>query len=368
GREISRVDSAFSERLGQYSGLQRRLDDLLVKLEKDYADCAETPPRVPGWATAGQASAQIPTPGDANVQKVLESIRESSEDAESQALKQHRDDTARRHKLLGAMASCWKDVRDLMARVSETVASAIEATTRIHGYVEEYEKVSVQEEAATRALTFSATKLFAVSALVLGVALGGACVNFNLIALPMSELVPAGARIGGMPVAMISALVIVLMETALGIFALDLLGITDLFPKLQGVPAPRRRLLLGLSLAGLFFLAGVESTLAVLRESIAEADAALRLSLAGHQVPAIADASGSKIPVVGQAVLGFVLPWILAMVAIPLEMLLDSGRHVLAALCVLALEGLGALGRAGAYLSGALATLLVNVYEIYISI
>src|SRR4029453_13413261 len=29
GREISRVDSAFSERLGQYSGLQRRLDGLL---------------------------------------------------------------------------------------------------------------------------------------------------------------------------------------------------------------------------------------------------------------------------------------------------------------------------------------------------
>jgi hypothetical protein len=72
--------------------------------------------------------------------------------------------------------------------------------------------------------------------------------------------------------------------------------------------------------------------------------------------------------VIGQAVLGFVLPWILAMVAIPLEMLLDSGRHVLAGLCILALTGLGALGRAGAYLSSALSTTLVSVYEIYISI
>ena len=368
GREISRVDTAFSERLGQYSGLQRRLDDLLVKLEKDYADCAETPPRVPGWSTAVRAIAQIPTPGDANVQKVLESIRESSEDAEEKALKQHRDDTKQRHKLLAAMAGCWKDVRDLMTRMRDSVAAAIEATTRIHGYVEEYEKVSVQEEGAMRALTFSASKLFAVSALVLGVALGGAFVNFQLIALPMSELVPAGARIGGLPVAMISALVVVLMETALGIFALDLLGITDLFPKLQGVPVSRRRLLLSLALAGLFFLACVESSLAVLRESIAEADAALRLSLAGDEARVVAQASSSKIPVIGQAVLGFVLPWILAMVAIPLEMLLDSGRHVLAGLCILVLTGLGALGRAGAYLSGALATMLVSVYEIYISI
>jgi len=367
GREIRRIDASFTERLGQYSGLQRRLADLLVKLEGDYEACAITPPDVPGWSNAVQAIAQIPTPGDANVQKVLESIRESSEDAEERALRQHRDDTSRRHKLLAGMASCWKDVRDLSARMGDSVAKAMETTQRIHGYVEEYEKVAKREEGAARALTYSATKLFLVSALVLGVALGGAFVNFQLIALPMSELVPAGARIGGMPVAMISALVIVLMETALGIFAMDMLGITDLFPKLQGVPVSRRRMLLALSLAGLFFLAGVESSLAVLRESIAEADSALKLSL-GSGDAAVAQASSSQIPVIGQAVLGFVLPWILAMVAIPLELLLDSGRHVVSALVVLVLQAVALLSRAGSHSAAKLSAMLVSLYEIYISI
>jgi hypothetical protein len=323
---------------------------------------------VPGWASAVQAIAQIPTPGDANVQKVLESIRESSEEAEERALRQHRDDTSRRHKLLGTMAGCWKDVRDLMARMREVVGHALESTQRIQGYVEEYEKVAKEQDVAARALTFSATKLFLTSALVLGVALGGAFVNFQLIALPMSELVPAGARIGGVPVATVSALVIVLMETALGIFAMDMLGITDLFPKLHGVPVSRRRMLLGLSLLGLLFLAGVESSLAVLRESIAEADAALKLSLAGEEARRITDASTSRIPVIGQAVLGFILPWILALAAIPLEMLLDSARHVLAALVVLLLQGVAVLGRVGAHAAGALAKLLASVYEIYVAI
>jgi hypothetical protein len=323
---------------------------------------------VPGWSNAVQAIAQIPTPGDANVQKVLESIRESSEDAEERALKQHREDTSKRHKLLAAMGSCWKDVRDLMTRMRDSVAAAMETTQRIHGYVEEYEKVSKAEDAAARALTYSATKLFAVSALVLGVALGGAFVNFQLIALPMSELVPAGARIGGMPVAMVSALVIVLMETALGIFAMDMLGVTDLFPKLQGIPVSRRRMLLGLSLAGLFFLAGVESSLAVLRESIAEADAALKMSLAGDSARVVTETATSRIPVIGQAVLGFVLPWILAMVAIPLEMLLDSGRHVLTTVLGLTLSGVGLVGRAGAHAAAKLAAMLCAVYEIYVSI
>ncbi len=367
GREIHRIDKTFTERLGQYSGLSRRLDDLLVKLEADYEECAITPPEVPGWSNAVQAIAQIPTPGDANVQKVLESIRESSEDAGDRALKQHRDDSSRRHKLLSGMASCWKDVRDLMTRMRDSVGAAMETTQRIHGYVEEYEKVSKEQDVAARALTFSATKLFVVSTLVLGVALGGAFVNFQLIALPMSELVPAGARIGGMPVAMISALVIVLMETALGIFAMDMLGVTDLFPKLHGIPVSRRRMLLGLSLAGLFFLAGVESSLAVLRESIAEADAALKMSLGGDEARVVETAS-STIPVIGQAVLGFVLPWILAMVAIPLEMLLDSGRHVVTTVLVLTLQGVGVIGRAGGHAATKLAAMLVAVYEIYVSI
>ena len=367
-REIHRIDKSFTERLGQYSGLSRRLDDLLVKLESDYEECAITPPEVPGWSNAVNAIAQIPTPGDANVQKVLESIRDSSEDAEQRALKQHRDDTAKRHKLLGAMAPAWKDVRGLMARMTESVSKALESTTRIHGYVEEYEKVAKEQDVAARALTYSATKLFVVSVLVLGVALGGAFVNFQLIALPMSELVPAGARIGGLPVATISALVIVLMETALGIFLMDMLGVTDLFPKLQGIPVSRRRMLLGLSFAGLFFLAGVESSLAVLRESIAAADAALKMSLAGDEARVVTEASTSNIPVIGQAVLGFVLPWILAMAAIPLEMLLDSGRHVAATLVVATLHGVGLIGRAGAYASTKLATMLVSVYEIYIAL
>ena len=52
-------------------------------------------------------------------------------------------------------------------------------------------------------------------------------------------------------------------------------------------------------------------------------------------------ASASWIPVAGQAALGFVLPWILAMVAIPLEMLLDSARHVLSSLAVFGARGRG---------------------------
>lgn len=366
-KEFHRIDQGFSERLGQYSGLHRQLTDLLDGLEDDYQRSGNSPPEVPGWAAAVASIAGIPSPADPNVHKILDGVRRSLDEAQKKALDTHRKDTAMRHKILERMRPLWKETRDLMARTSEAVSRALETTARVNGYIDEYSRIRSDDRAAARTLSYSATKLFAISLLVLGVALGGAFVNFQLIALPMSELVPAGVRLGGVPVATISALVIVLMEVAAGVFVMDLLGFTELFPRLASVPAARRRLLLGVALGGLFFLAAVESSLAVLREMIVEADAALKLALAGPE-GALAAATTSRIPVVGQAVLGFVLPWIVAMVAIPLEMLLDSSRHVLAVLAAALVSGLGSLAFVLARVARALAHVLPGVYDAYVSV
>ncbi len=367
-RELLRVDAGFSEKLGQYSTLHRRLDELILQLDADYQQCGDAPPALPNWTPAVEAVAGIPTSGDPNVQKILEGIRKSMRDAEKKALRGYRTDTARRHDILGRMRSEWRDVKGLMTRVQDCVAKALQSASKIDAYVDASQKVDKEKDAASRMLTISAMKPFLISLIVMGVALGGAFINFQLIALPMSELVPAGARLGGIPVSTVSALVIVLMEIAVGIFVMDMLGITELFPKLSALPPSRRKLILSISIAGLFFLAAVESSLAVLREQIVAADAALKMALAGEGDSVLGNASNSKIPVIGQAVLGFVLPWVLAMVAIPLEMLIDSSRHVLTTLIVFLLHAIGLLsqilGRIFGHISGA----LNSVYDVYIAV
>jgi hypothetical protein len=367
-RELHRVDASFSEKLGQYSNLQRRLDDLLLRLDVDYQRCGDSPPEVPGWTSAVEAVSAIPAASDPNVQKVLDGIHESLEEAGKRALAQYREESSKRHKLLGRMRPDWKEVRGLLGRMKEIVARSLQATTRIDRCVDEFQALTAARGAETQALAFSPIKTFLVSLVVLAIALGGAFINFQLIALPMSELVPAGVRIGGVPVATVSALVIVLMETAIGIFVMDMLEITDLFPKLATASIGRRRLILGLGLAGLFFLAAVESSLAVLREQIVEADAALKLSLAGSTEARVQAPAHSAIPVIGQAVLGFVLPWILAMVAIPLESLLDSGRHVVSRLSVAGLHGLGHLAQAFAHGARTLISAGPSLYDVYVAI
>lgn len=364
GREFHRIEGAFAKELSRYPDLHRKIDDAVTKVDADFQECASAAPAAPGWSEAVAAVAKMPPGGDGVVKKVLEEIHKSAVAGEKRALAEFREATARRHKILGGMAPAWKDLQKLASEVATKVTGALEATKRIDGYMESFEKVRASDAKEVRALGWSSTQLFVVSVLVLAVAIGGAFVNFNLIALPMSELVPSGSRIGGMPVSTVAALVVVLMEVAAGVFAMEMLGITSFFPKLELLPSSRRRIILTVALGGLFMLACIEASLAVLREQIVESSNALKSSLSGLQ--AVQDTASSRIPVIGQAVLGFILPWILAMVAVPLETMISTGGHIVLSVVTGLLNLGGMMARLGGHVMRYTLAALRHAYDIYI--
>lgn len=365
GREFHRIEGAFAKELARYPDLHRKIDDAVTRIDTDFQECATAAPQAPGWSEAVTAVAKMPQGNDGVVKKVLEEIHKSAVTGEKKALQEFREATAKKHKILGAMAPAWKELQKLSTEVRAAVSGALEATKRIDGYMTSYEKVRAGDAREVRALGWSSTQLFVVSVLVLAVAIGGAFVNFNLIALPMSELVPSGSRIGGMPVSTVAALVVVLMEVAAGVFAMEMLGITNFFPKLELLPKSRRRIILTVALGGLFMLACIEASLAVLREQIVESSNALKASLSGMAAP-VADTASSRIPVIGQAVLGFILPWILAMVAVPLETMISTGGHIVLSVVAGLLHLGGMLSRLGGHAMRYLLAAARHVYDIYI--
>ena len=126
-----------------------------------------------------------------------------------------------------------------------------------------------------------------------------------------------------------------------------------------------------MALTGLALLAAVEASLAILREQLYEADKALALALAGETARGKLEVAAplvSKIPVIGQAVLGFILPWILAMIAVPLEMLVESGRHVIGRALQLLVRGSAIVVRLCAHLVRYLTAVLAFLFDIYIVI
>ena len=231
--------------------------------------------------------------------------------------------------------------------------------------MKQYEKLSGSGVESIDMLASKMTKLFIISLIVIFVGLVGAFVNFNLIALPMSELVPAGTRVMGLAVSEVSALVIVALELMLGIFLFEAVGVTHTFPQIANMTLGKRRVILYGAFFGLLFLSLVEASLAILREHLAEAKTALDLSLAGESAT-MADTIDSNITVIGQAMLGFVLPWILAVIAIPLEMFIEASQHAFAKFYTLFITLLCHLANMVAYIVEGFFKILIHVFDIYI--
>jgi hypothetical protein len=192
--------------------------------------------------------------------------------------------------------------------------------------MDDYEKIRKKEDSAARTLSSSSLTQFFISGFVLIIACGGALINFNLIALPMSEMVGGASYIGPFKTSDVAGLVIILVELTMGLFLMESLRITRLFPVIGSMDDKMRTRMIWATLTMLTILAGVESALAFMRDRIALDMGALRQSLAGVEQTKL---STSSIPTIGQMVMGFILPFALTFVAIPLESFVSSARTVL---------------------------------------
>jgi hypothetical protein len=204
---------------------------------------------------------------------------------------------------------------------------------------------------------------FFISGFVLLIAIGGAVINFNLIALPMSEMVGGGSYIGGFKTSNVAAMVIILVEIAMGLFLMESLRITRLFPIIGHMDDKMRTRMILVTFIILLILASVESSLAFMRDRIAADMQALRQTLAKIESTEV---QNSWIPTVGQMVLGFVLPFALTFVAIPLESFVQSFRTVAGSVMAALMRWIAFVLRLLGNISLHLGKLLVNLYDLLI--
>lgn len=362
-REFDRVGRVVERDLQGYPALHRNLSDLVTRMEEDYRQSTDTPPEVAGWTEAIEAVARIPSTGDTVVGKILADIGKSMDGHHKQSLEEYRKSSAARHSMLGRMMPAWRKVQSTMGGLHKTVSSLMERAGAIDRHIKDYEEVRTGTDRAERMLLSSATSQFMISALVLVVALGGAFINFNLIALPMSEMVGGGNYIGPFRTADVAALVIIFVEATIGLFLMESLRITRLFPMIGALDDKLRLRMLWVLFVILLTLAGVESALAFMRDRIAADMEMLRQTLAGAGGAAGGN-DPSMIPMVGQMVLGFILPFALTFIAIPLESFIHSGRVVLGSGFAVFLRALAFLARLIGLVVRSLCGFLIRLYDV----
>lgn len=364
-REFERIDASVRRDLAKYPALQRQISEEITRIEEDFAASSTTPPSPPSWVKAVEAVAGIPSNGDPMVAKTLEIIHTSLVDAQKRAEATYREESQKRHGILSSMMPAWRRVTQALESVNKSVDSLLERGRTIDRHMEDYEQIIAGTEAAERKLSSSSMVQFFISAFVMAIALGGAVINFNLIARPMSEMVGGNGMIGGFKTSDIAALVIILVEISMGLFLMESLRITRLFPVIGALPDRMRVKMLWITFGILTALASVEAGLAYMREILLQDELATNALLRGDGAASF-DTTFTWITTSAQMGMGFILPFALVFVAIPLETFIHSLRTVIGILTGWALRALAFVFLLLAGIFGSSGQMLGEFYDMVI--
>jgi len=366
-REFERLGAVVRRDLQGYPTLQRKLLDEITRIEEDYKKCGEVPPPPPDWVEAVTAMANVKTGGGEMVQRILDEIKTSITKIHDKAIGEYRRSYESRHKILEGFMPFWRSVDRNMAEVNRKLGDLQESAKGVDALMAKYEAINAKTDKAQHALTVSAFTQFAIAFLVMAVAAGGAFINYKLIALPMSEMVGAGDYLtANLRTSEVAALVIIFVEASMGLFVMEALRITHLFPRIATLNDTMRRRMLWIALVLLVTLAGVEAALALMRDLLIADKQALIQSLATVQQAATNEGWVGRIPTAGQMLLGFILPFALAFIAIPLESLIHSARTVGGVMLSALVSALALVLRVLANASRRMSRVLITLYDVVI--
>jgi hypothetical protein len=182
-----------------------------------------------------------------------------------------------------------------------------------------------------------------IAIIITGIALSGVFLNFFLIQRPMAEIVGESARIGGIGLPTFAAIIVIFLEFIAGVVLMDAAGFTRLIPAFHTMSDGAKRIMFWVAFAFLASFSFLEATLAIVREQIIETEQETRaLANAIMSAPEIAAEpapgagtianpdptsetaapearEGLQLITMAQIVLAVLIPWLLAIAALPLE-------------------------------------------------
>ena len=365
-QEFRRISATVDRDLAAYPALHRKLAEQVTLIDEDYRRSADSPPEPEAWTSTLRAAEELLSQSALQqaAGKAVNALHEGLQEAHEIAIAEYRAASKERHRLLSKMVPVWRRMDATLNRIDKSVNSIFERARHIDTLMERYKEIATSPQRAEQMLHSSALTQFFIAGFVLVIAMLGGFINFQLIALPMSEMVGATSRLGSMQTSDVAALVIIMVEVTMGLFLMESLRITRLFPVIGSLDDRMRRKMAWVTFSILFILASIEASLAYMRDMLAADRMALTQSLTGGVTAERPEFMW--IPAMGQMVMGFILPFALTFVAIPLESFVHSARTVGGQVVIGILRSVAFLLRLASNLIRGIGHGLVNVYDIVI--
>lgn len=256
----------------------------------------------------------------------------------------------------------------------------------------EFEEIVRSEDRRTIASRASIVIPWFIAVLITSIALAGVFLNFFLIERPMSEIVGEGARIAGVGLPAFAAIIVIFLEFVTGVILMDSAGFTKLIPAFHSMSRNGKRIMLIVSFIFLSLFSVMEMTLSIVREQIIEQQQETR-NLANQalsnpslvQPVAPADAAapapaaqepehqqfslfGLQLATFAQLILAFIIPWLLAAAALPLETIVRNTVFMLSIASSFLLIGLSFICKTIAVALKNIGLFLLTVYDLIIFI
>lgn len=355
-REFKRIHSMMAKYMEGQPRVRRQVSEIIARLEDDYARSADVTPSLPEWIPAIKTVAEIDHDEDSLIAKMLKEIHNSLNEQQKKAAETYRQTTAKRHRILAKWMPLWRKIHNHIQQTDRSIAKLTNQAESIDRYMAEFEAIEDRAGQTEDLLRANAWKQFFISALILIIFITAGFLDYHILSTAVGAITPMAGRFGPFAATEATALVLVLIAVAAGVFLTESLRVTHIFPSIGSIDEDLRRRFVWISLTLVLVFAALQSLLIYLAPGTAPQTPQLT----------VAGSDPHRLAVIGPAVLGAILPVLIGFAAIPLETLAGAARTVTGLLARGILGGLAVLFRLIGNLACSITGLLATCYDIII--
>jgi hypothetical protein len=304
-RQLRRISEQVDRDLGEYPSLHRALSEQVTRIDADHRHAGDTPPTPPAWLDAIAAVASINANNDPAVAAILKDMHSTLESSCHDALLEYRAANRRRFHGLRRMQPYFRRIAAMLEELQRRLERLTAHARTIDGHMAAFEALKTARHHSIRRLQFELHLRAAGGLALFAIAGFAALLSHRLIAQPLQLLLSDTPGSSDWT----STTALILIALALGVWIAEVTGLT----RLLGIAAQlndrqRRRLALA---GGSLLLA-----LALLQAMLAWS------AYSSADVPAMPGPAWLA-PLIA-ALLAAMLPFVIALAAAPLEMVMHS--------------------------------------------
>lgn len=343
-RQLHRISARIDRNLGEYPSLHQTLSDQASRIDEDYRQAGDTPPAPPEWLAAIDAVSRVNSNNDPSLAIIFKDMHHTLEDACHNALLEYRAANQRRFRSLRRMQPYFRRIAETLAHLQQRLEQVSTHAQAIDKHMESFEALQTRRHDSARRLSFELHIRTLSSIILLGIAGLSGMLSYRLINQPLQALLNTSST--GSEATTIA---LILAAVGLGVWITESTGLTRLLGLSAYIDERPRRFFswLGISLLCM---------LAILQAGLAWSAYTLTYALPGPAwlAPTVA------------ALLAAILPFTLALAAVPLEMMINSTPSLVSELMTIVARISAACLRLVATIVVALPAPLKKVYDLWI--